>query len=194
MTLLIKKIICKWSNSGIIEKSDEDVYEYGLELLLCTILNIAVILVSAGLVGKLPEGFALLAVTLPLQSCGGGYHAKTHLRCFLAMYIVWWFAFFILPFITPVVATILSVLSMPIVFKLAPVSHVNVEMSERQRLKMRKFVWILAIIVLFLSNTLIWGVSERIGIAMSLGMGLTAISMVAAYFKNLYDKKRLKFI
>ena len=34
MTSMIKRIVGRWSASGIVEKADEDVYEYGLELIL----------------------------------------------------------------------------------------------------------------------------------------------------------------
>jgi accessory gene regulator B len=87
MVELIKRITRRWSIAGIIEQADEDIYEYGLELLISTILNMAVILGSAAIIGKLPQSLALLIVIIPLQSFGGGYHAKTHLRCFLIMYI-----------------------------------------------------------------------------------------------------------
>jgi hypothetical protein len=56
----------RWAGAGIIEKSDEDIYEYGLELLLYTILNTVVILGSAALVGKIAESLALLLVIMSM--------------------------------------------------------------------------------------------------------------------------------
>ena len=191
MTALIKKITDRWSKTGVIEKEDEDIYEYGLELLLHTILNLAVILVSAVLVGKLPESLAMLAVIMPLQSYGGGYHAETHLRCFLIMYIGWWVVIFILPFVASVAAAIMACASVFIVYWLAPVPHMNVKMSAGQRLKMRKFVRLTVVIGTITSGVLTWGVSERIGIAMSMGLGVIALSMSAAHGKNVLAGKRL---
>jgi accessory gene regulator B len=172
----------------VIQELDEDIYEYGLELLIHTVLNLASVLVSAAMIGKVPESIALLAVILPLQSYGGGYHAQTHLRCFLIMYIGWWGVMFILPHISPMAATIVAGLSIVVVYKLAPVPHVNVKMSAGQRLKMRKYARVAAVLGAFLSAILIWGVSAHIGIAMSTGLGVVAFSMLAAHGKNLIKR------
>jgi accessory gene regulator B len=185
MTALIKKITRRWSEVGVIPQPDEDIYEYGLELLIHTILNLTVILTSAAVMGKVPESMAMLAVILPLQSYGGGYHAETHLRCFLIMYIGWWGVIFSLPYISPLAATIVAGISIVIVHQLAPVPHVNVKMSAGQRLKMRKFARITALLGGLLSIILLWGVSARVGIAISTGLGVTAFSMLVAHGKNL---------
>ena len=190
VTVLIKKITVRWCETGIIEKSDEDVYEYGLDLLLYTILNIAVILFSAAFIGKIAESIALLAVILPLQSFGGGYHAKTHLRCFLIMYIGWWAVILLLPLIKPAVAVAMSCAAVFVVYRLAPVPHVNVTMSDGQRAKMQKLarqvVGAGAVVSIFLSII----TSERIGTAMSAGLGVTALSILIAHGKNMLMEDR----
>ena len=169
---------------GIIEKPDEDVYEYGLELLLHTILNISAIFGTAAILGMLPESFVLVAVTLPLQSFGGGYHAKTHLRCFLIMYIGWWALIFILPFITLISAIVIACAAVLIVFKLAPVPHENVKMSVGQKLKMRKFARIIVSIWAILSVFSIFYVDNDLGITISAGLGALSTSMITAHIKN----------
>ena len=90
MESIISNITGKWCEDGIIKKSDIDIYEYGLEMFIYTILNLLVVLGLAALAGKLIEALAMLLVVLPLQSFGGGFHAKTHFRCFLIMFIGWW--------------------------------------------------------------------------------------------------------
>jgi accessory gene regulator B len=182
-------ITSRWAGAGIIEKSDEDIYEYGLELLLYTILNTVVILGSAALVGKIAESLALLFVIMPLQSFGGGYHAKTHLRCFLIMYIGWWAVVFILPLITLVASIIIACSTVIIVFTLAPVPHVNVMMSARQRLKMRKLARLTVVIGAVVGAILALFVSERVGVAMAAGLGVVGLSMVVAHVKNVFGGK-----
>lgn len=135
MTALIKIITRKWGVMGIIEKSDEDIYEYGLDLLFYTILNIAVVLGSAAFIGRMAESLAYLSVILPLQSFGGGYHAKTHLQCFLIMYIGWWGIVFILPFVTDTAAILMVCAALVTICKLAPIPHENVRMSAGRRLQ-----------------------------------------------------------
>jgi len=185
MTSLIIRITRRWSRAGVIEKADEDIYEYGLELLIFTIINLAAILVSSAFTGKFLESLALLAVILPLQSFGGGFHAKTHLRCFLIMYIGWWSVIFILPLITTTVSIIMASAAVIIVFALAPVANENVKMSARQRRKMRLLVRIVAATGALVSAFFIYGLYKRIGIAMSMGLGITGLSMLIARGKNI---------
>jgi len=185
MDEILTRIVGRWSESGLIEKSDEDVYAYGLDLLIFSILNILVILVTSLVINKIIESIILLAVIIPLQSYGGGYHAKTHLRCFIAMYIGWWCVIIIIPLISPLIALFISIASMPVYFALAPVPHENVKMSPAHRLKLRKIIRFMAFGIGLLSIilTLITPVDNlNLGVLLSTGLGVTAISMLAAHF------------
>ena len=184
MAVLIKKITGQWCKAGIIDKTDEDIYEYGLDLLIYTIVNITVILGSAAIIGKMTDSIALLMVILPLQSFGGGYHAKTHLRCFLIMYIGWWAVVFILPFITSAVANIMVGTAVVIVYWLAPVAHENVQMSDGQKMKIRVIVRLFVTVGAILCAILVRGIHYRFGIAMSAGLGVASLSMTVAHGKN----------
>ena len=185
MAVLIKKITGQWCKAGIIDKTDADIYEYGLDLLIYTILNIAVILGSAAMIGKMADSIALLVVILPLQSFGGGYHAKTHLRCFLIMYIGWWAVVFILPFITSTLAYIMADAAVAIVYWLAPVAHENVQMSDGQKMKMRRIAQVVVAVGALLCTIFVSGIHNRFGIAMSTGLGVASFSMAVAHGKNI---------
>lgn len=190
MQSMIKRITDNWVENGIITKSDDDIYEYGLELLLCTIINITVILISAAFIGKIYDSIAMLAIIIPLQSCGGGYHAKTHLRCFLIMYIGWWGVIFLLPYITSPAAIITISLSVLVIFTLAPVPHINVSMSNEQRKKMRRLTRAITFVAALLSIFLTLIISERVGTAIATGIGVCAFSMLAANLKNMWTRER----
>jgi accessory gene regulator B len=131
-----------------------------------------VILGLASALEKIAESLTLLAVILPLQSFGGGYHAKTHLRCFLIMLIGWWAVIIILPFISPAAAIVMTCAGVLIVYKLAPIAHENVKMSNRQRFKMRKIVRIVVTVGAMLSFFLLFSTYDGIGVAMSTGLGV----------------------
>ena len=187
MTKLVQAITSRWSQNGIIDKADEDIYNYGLQLILFTSLNFAVTSVTAIIVGRFRESTILLATFIPIQAYGGGYHAKTHLRCFLTMYIGWWMAIFIaLPILNPTVATIASIFALVVIFVLAPVPHINVRMSVQHRTKLRNRVRICALLFVLISLILIHFIStySYIGVTMVLGIALSAFSMLIAYAKN----------
>jgi len=184
---IIKNVVSSWVSSGIILDTDSDIYEYGFELILFSIINVTIIILTSLFVNKVPESIALLLAVIPLQSCGGGYHAKTHMRCFLIMYIGWWICIWLLPYISLLFMVLIIALSLIMIFTLAPVSHENVTLSDKQRLKMKHYVRIISIIIAIISVvTYILGMLNRnVSIAFALGMGGVAISMMVSQLKRL---------
>jgi len=187
MSEIVRLIINKWSSKGLIAKSEEEIYDYGLQLILFTLVNFTVILTTAVLVGRFTESVALLATFIPIQAYGGGFHAKTHLRCFLIMYVGWWIAIFvILPIFCSTGATLSSVLALITIYFLAPVPHINVEMSDEHRMKLRIAVRIGALLAVMISLIVIHVIANNsiIGISMTLGIVISAFSMLIAGVKT----------
>lgn len=60
---------------------DTEIYEFGFELLLADLLNFSVILLIGGIAHQLWPTVLYILIFIGLRSVGGGYHAKTHLRC-----------------------------------------------------------------------------------------------------------------
>ena len=180
---MVHRIVNMWVSSGIATDEDRDVIEYGLDLLIFSFINIIAVMVTAMIMNRVLDTLLLLAVIIPLQSFGGGFHAKTHLRCFLIMYIGWWAVMALLPWITAIPATIITVLSVIAVFCLAPVAHENVPMSERQRVKMRRFARIASVTVGALCLSFLWLLPAlcHAGIVLSMGMGTIMVSMIIGW-------------
>lgn len=190
LSIIIRRIVTYWSSSGIISNSDSDIYEYGLELLSFSVLNVTAIMVTAIFTNRVPESVALIASVIPLQSFGGGYHAKTHLRCFLIMYIGWWIIMWIMPFITPLAGGMIASTSLIIIFILAPVPNENVSISSKQRLKMKTIVRAVSVCIIIISLATSGVVINYKNISSSLmiGIGAIALSMLAARFKETANK------
>ena len=136
MTQIIKNIVSRWSEQGMISETDEDIYEYGLELIFFSMINVTAILITAAIVGRALESIVLLMAIIPLQLYGGGYHAKTHLRCFLVMYIGWWGVIHILPMISSLTATGISIVSVTVISIVAPVPNAKL----RRKTKLTKLL------------------------------------------------------
>lgn len=71
----------KMSDYRVIESSTIHIYIYGLELLYATLVGIAVMIIISEVCKMRLFWVAYLAGFVPLRLLGGGYHAKTHLRC-----------------------------------------------------------------------------------------------------------------
>mgnify|MGYP003291255191 CR=1 FL=1 len=62
---------------------EQELALYGSEILLHTFLAQRILLGAA--FGRIKEAICIIAVFYIMQSIGGGYHANSHLRCFLVM-------------------------------------------------------------------------------------------------------------
>lgn len=181
LSIIIQKTVNYWVETEIIDYYDRDIYEYGFELILSSAINIIAVIITGIFVKRLIESIVLLVVVIPLQSCGGGYHAKTHLRCFLIMYIGWWSVIQIIPYITPEYSVFIAIVSVATIFILAPVRHENVPMSNKQFCKMRLLVRCFSIGIAVTGIFLSWYVGDNnIGNSIIIGMCVVALSMFAA--------------
>ena len=64
---------------------DKDIYRYGLQILYSYITNISLIFSVSAILGKLYETAVMVFIFAVFQVFGGGYHAKTKLKCLSLM-------------------------------------------------------------------------------------------------------------
>ena len=69
----------------IVPEAEREVYEYGFDITIYTVASTLGLLLLRLLLGQFLSGAVLIAIFYTCQSSGGGYHASTHLRCFLTM-------------------------------------------------------------------------------------------------------------
>ena len=186
----INKAVNSWVNDGIIAEKDMDIYIYGLDLLVFSAINLIIIFVTAIITGRLIESIILLAVTIPLQVLGGGYHAKTHLNCFCIMYVGWWLIMWLAPNINFTMTVGILAMSAMLIFWLAPIPNVNAPISHIQSSKMKRYVRafsIVFIIAALLSSDIFFGI-QPINNFITIGIGTVAASMLAGKLRNYMDK------
>ena len=70
-------------NSQIIKAEDIEIYIYGINQILVSILNIASALILGAIFGVFYEIAVFMAAYIPIRTFAGGYHAKTPLRCYV---------------------------------------------------------------------------------------------------------------
>jgi accessory gene regulator B len=186
ISMSIEKITKYWVKNNIIHEDDCDIYEYGLDLLVFSLLNYMCIFLTAIVINRLIESVILFVIMIPLQSCGGGYHAKTHFRCFLIMYIGWWIMMWMIPHVNYMESTLISTSSVVLIFFLAPVPNANVPISELRRQKLKIMIRVIAVvagIISILARPIL--VNQNVSGIVAMGMGGIALSMVAANIKNI---------
>ena len=120
-----------------------DVYKYGIEVLISSLVNLLLILISGLLLGDIIAGLVFMIMFILLRSYTGGYHAETYLRCNIAFVCTFVVTFFAARYISTVdngiVLTVgLLVLSYIPIWLFSPVKnrhkYLSVEKKKRSRI------------------------------------------------------------
>lgn len=144
------RISNRWIKRNIISAELKPCYMYGMEIILSTLIGIAVILIISVVFRSFWTAVVFLVCFIPLRQLTGGYHASSYFRCnatFIGVYAlnllaVWllpnsfWLAFFPL---TAAAGTL-------VILQMGPVEHVNKPLSreEKRRAKKRALLLFLA--------------------------------------------------
>ena len=124
---LSRKIGDNLVQSNIINAEDAEIYIYGINQILVSILNVSSALIIGLIFGAFFEIAVFMAAYIPLRTFAGGYHAITPLSCYIfsvIMLIVVSLGFKYLS-LTEWVYYAVFALSAIVVFVLSPVEDKN---------------------------------------------------------------------
>lgn len=146
-------------NNRIIEKQDEEIYKYGLELLISTVINLALVLFIGIIYGRFIQTILFLLEYCFVRRYAGGYHASTHGRCIATFSIL----YFLMLFITRVFHIndinififLAGIVSNIIVFRLSPVEDENKPM-EAYEVKRNSNISKWLVIISFIFNIFLY--------------------------------------
>ncbi|MFZ7121141.1 MAG: accessory gene regulator ArgB-like protein [Eubacteriaceae bacterium] len=141
------------------KKTSIEVYRYGVEVLLSILLN-TVLILSLGWILNIFIEIAIFMLAFGLlRVLAGGYHAKTHLSCFLiyistAVPTILLIRYFQMPLFQQLLfIELLSLVSLFLVYKFAPVDSKNRPMSHKEifvyRTRSRGFITFFSISLVF---------------------------------------------
>ena len=192
ITRLAKKISHYFIEKEVINEQDYEIYVYSFELLISTLVNMVLIIVIALLSKKLTETVFYLLAFLPLRVIAGGYHADTHLRCILILFISYLIFLFALTFISLKLSVIISIASLIIstliILIFAPVEDQNNPLSKEQKikLKLKSRVTVFLMVVFTFCILIIdryWALSLSLG-CLSVGLAIIASKIKTHYTVN----------
>lgn len=127
---------------NIIASDDYEVYSYGLQLILATILKGAGLTIIALLMDVFKEFIVFIAFFSVLRVYAGGYHSKSYLNCFITTAISTFalieLAVIFKDMIGLMILTVLLLISCGLVIKFAPIESENKPLSKGQKEKFRK--------------------------------------------------------
>ena len=78
-----QKLVSIWRQERLIPSNNEEIYVYGVQLLLATALNTSCIILVSCLAQRYFAWLPILFGFIPFRVTSGGYHARTPLTCTL---------------------------------------------------------------------------------------------------------------
>jgi len=77
------------SANHIIKEDDKEIYAYGIEVILSTVINLALIVVIGICLGYFTETAIFILSFASLMVYAGGYHARTHAGCIATFTLIY---------------------------------------------------------------------------------------------------------
>jgi accessory gene regulator B len=137
----IGRIADALSAKKIIKPEDREIYIYGLDALISTVINLAIITALGLILGLFAETAVFMLAFAILRVYAGGYHAKTHLGCTIGFVVTYLTNMALVHHIpaelSKLLALVIAPVSLVLVFVMAPVEHENrpFEGDEYRRFK-----------------------------------------------------------
>lgn len=73
---------------NVIRSEDREIYRYGVQQGLNLLLNLLTTAVIGILCGMFWESVVYIAAYMPLRRYAGGFHSKTHTRCYVCSVVM----------------------------------------------------------------------------------------------------------
>jgi accessory gene regulator B len=140
-------------SQNIVKSEYEDIYAYGMEILLSTVINGVIVLFIAILSDTVLPSLLFFTAFILMRRSAGGYHAKTHIGCMMILIAVHLMFMVLINVIPDSIIPILSYFSIAYscisVYLFAPVEHPNKPLSsdDRRKLRVKSLIYILSISV-----------------------------------------------
>lgn len=189
---LSKRVTGFFIRSSIIAEEDKENYVFCFEVMFFDLLSLITVLVMAVIFGRFIITVIYLLTFSLLRFNAGGFHAKTHLRCYLTLCLTS-LLFILLILVIPEgyytgICVSSTLFSAAIIIKFAPIQHVNRPLSgdeeRRSRIKSRIMTLLLSAVIL-VGVFLVKAKYDVLFLAGSLGMSAIALSMTAVKISHL---------
>lgn len=85
---LSKRMTSFFIKKNSIKEEERDVYAYCFKIMLATQVNLIAIIIIWVLTAKYIETLIFVTLFMVLRGCAGGYHANSHMWCFIGIMVV----------------------------------------------------------------------------------------------------------
>lgn len=158
--LLSSKISSKFVEHKIITEDMVDIYKYGVEITILSIIGFILILIIGLIFKSLMQALIFYIIFIILRSFTGGYHASSYLKCNLIFSIVASLVIFFSKAATEVrfstgIINILFLPALSVFIWLAPIENPN-KLIEKKRRIYFKTGSVLAAVILYILSLILY--------------------------------------
>lgn len=166
---------------------EDEIYIYGLEILVSTVWDTLIILAISLLLGQFIEAFVFLAVFSVLRLFTGGYHSNTYWGCTAVLTITYLVYECLIKLIQPYYSLpclfLLWSLSLFVIIKYSPIDNENKPLNtdEKKRFKKKSIV---ASVLLFAFSTVMFFILNFLSLAVTVTVFGVIILMAIKIFRK----------
>lgn len=175
-----------------IPREDKEIYRYGIQQGLFTLLNFGTTVIIGLVFGLLWESMLFMTAYIPLRSYAGGYHAKTAVRCYFFSIVMMSTVLWVMGHVmySGLVCGSLTAISAGLIWFLVPVEDKNKPLDDTEKVVYRRRA---RKIVLTESILSFWAVvchREFLGMCMTLVLCVMVLMLLLGKRKNAGIGKR----
>ncbi len=193
MDALVLKIAELLEANKIINKNDMELYKYGLEIFIMTVVELGAVLLVSAIIGNFVETFIFLIGFMPIRIYAGGYHADTRLRCFLVLLMVYIFFSILLNRVEFInykyLVMLISASGILSIALISPIKHKNKRITESEGIRYKTIAIILSTIESAIIDICMFlNYSNLYVNALVIGLFTAIISLLAGKIKTTIEK------
>lgn len=172
--------------SSVVKAEDAEIYIYGINQILVSILNISSALIIGMIFGVFLEVAVFMVAYIPLRTFAGGYHAKTPLRCYMLSVIMLTVVSLGLKYLslTEWVYYAVDVLAIIIICIFSPVEDKNKPLDEIECKVYKKRAVLIVIAEFLISFALKLANMDNLFVAVIYSFGTLSAMLIAGKINN----------
>ena len=177
-----KQMSSYFIKKGDITEEEREIYDYYFEIMLSTVLNALFLIVCGIVFNNFINTILFMIGFVIFRTVSGGFHASSHMRCFLTLASVFFVLIIMLNFVSlrwiNVLTIIFLLVSTLLIYFIAPVEHKNNPLDENTREKLKKSAQILSVLISLIIIILIFTIGfSKFIFSFCYGMFAVAISI-----------------
>lgn len=189
LTYLARRISSFFISNGTIREDERQIYDYCFEIMLSTILNFCSVMVIAIITQTVFFTLCFIVGFMIIRATAGGYHAETHMACFMILIISYVIYLVVLLNLSNDIISVLTisicVISALLIIFLAPVEDHNKPLTKAEVKEFKKKSYLAMLSLVIVSNLLILFMKNgKWGFSFAAGMFTVSMSLIAGTLKN----------